>query len=73
MKDQKLFLIKLGTRVRELREEQGLTQESLAHIGNLDRTYISLIERGLRNPSFNNLCRIATALNVTVSKLLEGI
>jgi transcriptional regulator with XRE-family HTH domain len=62
-----------GWNVRRWREEKGLTQESLAERANLDPTYISGIERGIRNPSVLSVIRIAKALGVTASKLLEKV
>ncbi|MWP40335.1 DNA-binding transcriptional regulator, XRE-family HTH domain [Gemmobacter aquatilis] len=63
----------LGKRVREKREELGLSQEALADVCSFDRTYVSLIERGKRNISLVNLVRIAIGLNTSVSQLTEGI
>lgn len=58
-----------GRALRELRAERGISQERLAHIADLDRTYVSGIERGERNPSLTNILRIAEALDVKVSEL----
>lgn len=63
----------LGQVIRERRKGKALSQEALAEIADFDRTYISLLERGERNPSFTNLCRIAAALGTTPSELLGGI
>ncbi len=63
----------LGQVIRERRQSKNLSQEALAEIADFDRTYISLLERGVRNPSFTNLCRIAAALGTTPSELIEGI
>jgi transcriptional regulator with XRE-family HTH domain len=63
----------LGLNVRKRREEKELTQEALAERANLDPTYISGIERGMRNPSVLSVLRIAKALGVTTSKLMEKI
>ena len=65
------ILVSLGKKVRSLRRSQELSQEKLAESADLDRTYISGIERGKRNVSIVNLAKIATALGVTVSKLLR--
>ena len=62
-------LIRLGKRVRKLRLQQGYSQEKLAEKCGFDRTYISLIERGLRNPSFTNLLKLAEGLDSSVSEL----
>jgi transcriptional regulator with XRE-family HTH domain len=56
-----------GEAIRELRGSLGLSQEQLARISGLDRTYVSGIERGERNPSLTNLLKIADQLEVPVS------
>lgn len=63
---QQLF----AANVRQARKQRGLTQEDLADQAELDRTYISSIERGLRNVSIQNIQRIALALNVDPRDLL---
>jgi transcriptional regulator with XRE-family HTH domain len=60
-----------GDRVRAERNKLGISQEQLAFKTGLDRTYISGIERGRRNPSLKNISRIAEALNLSLSKLLS--
>ncbi|HEX5796763.1 MAG TPA: helix-turn-helix transcriptional regulator [Candidatus Saccharimonadales bacterium] len=60
---------KLGKRVRELRKKTGISQEKLGELTSLDRTYISGIERGKRNPSLRNIEKIAKALNVNISDI----
>jgi transcriptional regulator with XRE-family HTH domain len=64
-------LLLFGLRVCELRSEKGISQEELAALTELDRTYISGIERGKRNLSLKNILRIASALDVTASQLLD--
>lgn len=59
--------------MRELRQAASLSQEAFADLCGLDRTYISSIERGKRNVSLENLRVLAKALNVTLSRLLEGL
>jgi transcriptional regulator with XRE-family HTH domain len=73
--DKKLgrLVADLGAAIRERRQAKNLSQEALAEIADFDRTYVSLLERGERNPSFTNLCRIASALGTTPSELLKGI
>jgi transcriptional regulator with XRE-family HTH domain len=63
----------LGLNVRRWREEKELTQEALAERADLDPTYISGIERGMRNPSVLSIIRIAAALGITASELLENV
>ncbi len=67
------LLVRFGGRVRELRQAAGLSQEAFAERCDLDRTYISGIERGKRNVSLENLKVLASALNVTLSELLDGL
>ncbi|PJC84909.1 transcriptional regulator [Vibrio sp. HA2012] len=67
------LLDSFGLRVKELRKQQKISQERLAEISELDRTYISSIERGQRNVSLLNIVKIAAALKTTASYLLEGI
>ena len=59
-----------GNRVRKARNAAGMSQESLAEKADLDRTYISGIERGLRNVSLINISRLAAALGVSARDLL---
>jgi transcriptional regulator with XRE-family HTH domain len=58
-----------GRAVRQLRTERRLSQEALADLANLDRTYVSGIERGERNPSLDNVLKLADALDVELSEL----
>lgn len=62
---------RFGFRVRAFRHELGLTQESLAAICELDRSYIGGVERGERNVSLINIHRIARALEIEPSELLQ--
>jgi transcriptional regulator with XRE-family HTH domain len=62
---------KLGKRIRELRTNVGLSQEKLGELTGLDRTYISGIERGLRNPSLKNIEKLAKALKEPISDLIN--
>lgn len=69
--DNKEILLSFGQRVKSLRLQKGLSQEQLAMQADLDRTYISGIERGIRNVSLVNLCKLAKSLNIKVSELTE--
>lgn len=62
-------LIQLGKAIRAQRTRLALSQEQLAERCGFDRTYISMLERGRRNPSLLNLVRLAEGLQTTVSKL----
>ena len=67
------ILSALGLNVRQRREARELTQEKLAEKSGLDATYISGIERGLRNPGIQNVAKIAKALGITTSDLCKGV
>lgn len=60
----------LARNVRKLREKRGLSQEALAHLANIDRTYVSSIERERYSTSIDLLERLATALKVSPAELL---
>jgi transcriptional regulator with XRE-family HTH domain len=66
-------LAAFGSNVRKAREKKDLTQEGLAEKANLDQTYISGIERGVRNPSILSIARLAKALSISISELSRGI
>jgi ribosome-binding protein aMBF1 (putative translation factor) len=72
-KPDRLFLREFGLRVRKLREAAGWSQEDFAEHCSLHRTYIGSIERGERNVAILNIRKIATALGISMSRLLEGI
>lgn len=60
----------LGVTIRELRKANGHSQESFADAVGLHRTYVGSVERGERNVSLDNICRIARALDLTAAKLI---
>ena len=64
-------LLLLGGAIKAQREKLGLSQEKLAERCGFDRTYISMLERGKRNPSLLNLLKLAKGLQTSVSKLTE--
>lgn len=66
-------LAALGQNVRRRREARELTQEKLAERAGLDPTYISGIERGLRNPGIKNVAKLAKALGFTTAELVKGV
>lgn len=63
--------ILVGKRVRELRNKLGISQEELADIAGLDRTYITSVECGKRNISIVNIEKLANALNVTLAEFFN--
>lgn len=62
----------LGRNVRHYRKLKGLTQEQLAHEAGMERSYVSDLERGGRNPSVRALARLADALKIEPPQLLES-
>jgi transcriptional regulator with XRE-family HTH domain len=65
------FKVLFGNRVRELRAKLGVSQEDLADIAGLHRTYMGSVERGERNISLENILKIARALRVPPKELLS--
>ena len=64
---------KVGNRIRELRNETGLSQEKFAFKIGMDRTDFASVELGKRNIALKNIEKIANGLGVTLSELFEGI
>lgn len=65
--------LQLGIRIKKFRKKMSFSQERLAELSGLDRTYISGIERGTRNPSIVNIQKISKALKVKLSELFSEI
>ena len=63
--------ISVGKRIKELRNKLGISQEELADIAELDRTYITSVECGKRNISIVNVEKLANALNVSLSEFFN--
>ncbi len=64
---------KFGLVIKELRLEKGLSQESLANQSDIDRTYISDIEKGERNISLKIIERLSETLQISLSELFKKI
>jgi len=62
---------KLGERLKEIRQKKGLSQGDIARTLGVHRSYISGIERGVRNPTVKNVEKIAAALGVNPYTLLQ--
>jgi transcriptional regulator with XRE-family HTH domain len=62
----------LGEAIRHVRRRRGLSQDELASISEVHRTYLGGVERGERNPSYANLRKIAGALKVDLSEIVLG-
>jgi len=65
------ILLRFAKNVQETRKSQQLSQEQLAGIAGVHRTYVGMIERAEKNITLCNMEKIAKALNVSISKLLE--
>jgi transcriptional regulator with XRE-family HTH domain len=65
------FTKKLATHIKKLREDKGLSQEELAHLAKLYRTYVGHIENGRYSPSAYVLYKISRALNIDLEKLVK--
>lgn len=70
---EKDLLQKLANNIKARRIELKLSQEKLAEICDFDRTYISLLERAKRNPSFLNLKKLSNGLSIELSELLKDL
>ena len=71
MQDEDDPVIRFGKRVRELRDSQAITQDELAHIAGMDRSYVGQIERGEKNITIKGIYKLAHALGVKASRLLD--
>ncbi|CCK80027.1 helix-turn-helix domain-containing protein [Desulfobacula toluolica] len=60
-----------GKKLRSLRTSKGLSQEKLAELSDLDRTYISSVELGKRNISIVNICRLSAVLKIETSEFFD--
>ena len=63
----------LGRRIKQRREELGLSQEALALRASIHRSYIGSLEAGARNPSLDNAVKLAIALEIDVAELVRGL
>lgn len=68
MRDQRL--VNFGNRIRAIRKEKNLSQEELAALANIDRSYMGHIERGEKNVTLTKIYQIADALGVPAGTLL---
>ena len=68
-----MITVELGNRIRELRQQTGLSQEKFALKIGMDRTYFASVESGKRNIAIENIKKIADGLGVTLSYLFEDL
>ena len=71
--DEGAILTELGKRIRAQRKRIGLTQEQLALVADVDRSYYGAVERGERNITFTVLCRLCLALRCDVALLTNEL
>ena len=71
MKNKEPILVLFGNNVREIRKMRNISQERLAELSGLHRTYIGMIERAEKNVSLSNIQGIAQTLNVSIETLLK--
>lgn len=69
---RKVLYRKLGERIYIARRKKGYTQDELSVVADVDRTYISQIESGGREPSFHVVSKLARALKIKVDDLIQG-
>ncbi len=70
---KKAILVKFGKKIREVRVKRGLSQEALADIANVHRTYIGMVERAEKNITLLNIQKLAKALKIDIRELFDGI
>jgi len=63
--------VRFGRAVRLVREKDGVSQEKLAELAQVDRTYVSMIERGKRHPTLEVAERISHALGIRLSEMIR--
>ena len=73
MSERKLTLESFGKLIAERRNLLGISQEEFAERADLDRTYISGLERGVRNPSLTAIVKVAKGFGITTEELLRGL
>jgi len=62
-----------GLRVKKIRTEKKISQEDLAELSGLHRTYISSLERGVRNPTLTTLISLSKGLNIEINEMLKEL
>ena len=71
--EHKETLQKLGIRIKEVRKKLGLSQQELAALIDYEKSHMSRLESGGTNPTYLTLMKIAGALKIPMSELLEGL
>jgi transcriptional regulator with XRE-family HTH domain len=68
-----LTLKQFGLRIKKLRLEKHLSQEELAELAKVHRTYIGMVERGEKNVTLTTITKLSKALDITVYDLFKGL
>ncbi len=68
---KKAILVKFGKKIREVRAKRGISQEALADIANVHRTYIGMVERAEKNITLLNIQKLSKALKIDIKELFE--
>lgn len=71
--DENYIKLKFGANIKKLRISRNLSQEKFAELVGLHRTYITEVERGLRNVSLINIVKIAKGLDISISELFNEV
>ena len=64
---------RFGRAIRARREQMGVSQEEFAHRANIHRTYVSMLERGVSNPTLSVIANLAKALETTMTSLAREV
>jgi transcriptional regulator with XRE-family HTH domain len=71
--ENKEILIKLGARIKAVRKVKELSQQELAALIEFEKSHMSRLEKGGTNPTYLTLMKVAKALDISISELLEGL
>ncbi len=71
--ENKEILVKLGARISLIRKAKGLSQQELAALIEYEKSHMSRLEKGGTNPTYLTLMKVAKALDISISELLEGL
>jgi transcriptional regulator with XRE-family HTH domain len=71
--ENKEILIKLGVKIKAVRKVKELSQQELAALIEYEKSHMSRLEKGGTNPTYLTLMKVAKALDISISELLEGL
>lgn len=73
MSEKSPFLVAVGKAIQKARKERGLSQERLAELADVHRTYIGMLERGEKNMTLTNAKKVCEALQIPLSTLFNNL